>query len=593
MYYKCCLCNATRQDAILYHFPCTEKRRQVWLECLPSRGDLKALTQEKLSKLFVCSRHFEERFVTQKSRLVGTAYPTLFSAEEITRGTPSQNENVDPQADHIYCRKRHFDHTYAKRKPLTGKEHTVLHSFPNPDQDMDQYLAWTRSVGIDKLALDPHYVYKNRRVCHDHFELKFLTCTRRLCPGAVPTLFLSGAVLHAFPNPSFESDKFHTWVVNAGLVGEDEDYIFRNRRICRLHFEEIYHYPKNRLSKLAVPTLHLSDNKSVSRENQGLQEAVPSTVNEETDTSATAEVQQSLDKSPGPLEEEADNKVAGEVQGLQETSSPGPVDEEPDAPVEVKEVCRICLSFHVKMYNIQEHNLCQMLYDIAGIKVGENDGIFQYVCYECAARLSAASAFRHKALKSEGMLQRLMNCGDTIAEQITFLKENLDILKPTLTVQEVFITTDIAEELNIKLNLIDNKTVETTHVVIKEKYKDIVKTFCDVETIDNFVPTERSLTMNEDGSVTICENIKEHESTTLHGEEDNSNAITKEELTRRVKERLKELKCCNVTDLAKEFGVTTEIVQKIIDDAGLKKGYKRKKGSPQNQRGAGKKSKVS
>nr|XP_049695774.1 uncharacterized protein LOC110383286 isoform X10 [Helicoverpa armigera] len=353
------------------------------------------------------------------------------------------------------------------------------------------------------------------------------------------------------------------------------------------------------IEKRALRPLQISgpstskDNKSVSRENQGLQEAVPSTVNEETDTSATAEVQQSLDKSPGPLEEEADNKVAGEVQGLQETSSPGPVDEEPDAPVEVKEVCRICLSFHVKMYNIQEHNLCQMLYDIAGIKVGENDGIFQYVCYECAARLSAASAFRHKALKSEGMLQRLMNCGDTIAEQITFLKENLDILKPTLTVQEVFITTDIAEELNIKLNLIDNKTVETTHVVIKEKYKDIVKTFCDVETIDNFVPTERSLTMNEDGSVTICENIKEHESTTLHGEEDNSNAITKEELTRRVKERLKELKCCNVTDLAKEFGVTTEIVQKIIDDAGLKKGYKRKKGSPQNQRGAGKKSKVS
>ncbi|PZC70452.1 hypothetical protein B5X24_HaOG216177, partial [Helicoverpa armigera] len=217
------------------------------------------------------------------------------------------------------------------------------------------------------------------------------------------------------------------------------------------------------------------------------------------------------------------NEVAGEVQGLQETSSPGPVDEEPDAPVEVKEVCRICLAFHVKMYNIQEHNLCQMLYDITGIKVGENDGIFQYVCYECAARLSAASAFRHKALKSEGMLQRLMNCGDTIAEQITFLKENLDILKPTLTVQEVFITTDIAEQPNIKFNLIDDKTVETTHVVIKEKYKDIVKTFY----------------------------------------------------------------------LAKEFGVTTEIVQKIIDEAGLKKGYKRKKGSPQNQRGAGKKSKVS
>nr|XP_049695772.1 uncharacterized protein LOC110383286 isoform X8 [Helicoverpa armigera] len=420
--------------------------------------------------------------------------------------------------------------------------------------------------------------------------MSFVSCC---VPGC--TITTEDGVLHKFPNPSIERERFKSWVKSVGDTVEkfDEIFIYNNRRVCRRHFAPVFHYPKNRLSKLAIPTLFIEDNKSVSRENQGLQEAVPSTVNEETDTSATAEVQQSLDKSPGPLEEEADNKVAGEVQGLQETSSPGPVDEEPDAPVEVKEVCRICLSFHVKMYNIQEHNLCQMLYDIAGIKVGENDGIFQYVCYECAARLSAASAFRHKALKSEGMLQRLMNCGDTIAEQITFLKENLDILKPTLTVQEVFITTDIAEELNIKLNLIDNKTVETTHVVIKEKYKDIVKTFCDVETIDNFVPTERSLTMNEDGSVTICENIKEHESTTLHGEEDNSNAITKEELTRRVKERLKELKCCNVTDLAKEFGVTTEIVQKIIDDAGLKKGYKRKKGSPQNQRGAGKKSKVS
>ncbi|XP_047039821.1 uncharacterized protein LOC124644475 isoform X17 [Helicoverpa zea] len=402
--------------------------------------------------------------------------------------------------------------------------------------------------------------------------------------------------LHIFPNPIKFPDRFKTWVnLVGGKLEAPSDYEFyKKQRLCDIHFSIEQKNRFKRLNALAVPSLHLPDNQSVSRENQGLQEAAPSTVNEELDTSATAEVQQSLDKSPGPVEKEADNKVAGEVQGLQETSSPGPVDEEPDAPVEVKEVCRVCLAFNVKMYNVQEHNLCQMLYDITGIEVGENDGIFQYVCYECAARLSAASAFRHKALKSDGMLQRLMNCGDTIAEQITFLKENVEILKPTLTVQEVFITTDIAEEPNIKFNLIDDKTVETTHVVIKEKYKDIVKTFCDVETIDNFVPTERSLTMNEDGSVTICENIKEHENTTtLHREEDNSSAITKEELTRRVRERLKVSKCCNVPDLAKEFGVTTEIVQKIIDDTGLKKGYKRKKGSAQNQRGAGKKSKVS
>ncbi|PZC70658.1 hypothetical protein B5X24_HaOG215316 [Helicoverpa armigera] len=112
-----------------------------------------------------------------------------------------------------------------------------------------------------------------------------------------------------------------------------------------------------------------SYNQSVSRENQELQEAAPSTVDEGLDTNVTAEVQGSLDKSTSPVEEEEDNEVTGEVQGLPETSSPGPVDEEPDAPVEVKEVCRVCLAFHVKMYNIQEHNLCQMLYDIAGIKI--------------------------------------------------------------------------------------------------------------------------------------------------------------------------------------------------------------------------------
>lgn len=69
--------------------------------------------------------------------------------------------------------------------------------------------------------------------------------------------FFTGVVLHNFPNPSTHYDKFRTWVINAGLVGEDDDYVFRCRRICHLHFEQIHHYPKNRLSRLAVPTLHL------------------------------------------------------------------------------------------------------------------------------------------------------------------------------------------------------------------------------------------------------------------------------------------------------------------------------------------------
>ncbi|KAL4717492.1 hypothetical protein ACJJTC_000641 [Scirpophaga incertulas] len=114
MYYECCVCKRLRQDAILYHFPCSEKRRNEWLKCL-NRDDLKGFSQEKLSKLFVCQKHFEKRFLTTKSRLIGIAFPSLFTEEEIITGVPSQEnaENMDPQIEHSYSRKRHFDHTYC------------------------------------------------------------------------------------------------------------------------------------------------------------------------------------------------------------------------------------------------------------------------------------------------------------------------------------------------------------------------------------------------------------------------------------------------------------------------------------------------
>ncbi|KAL4708937.1 hypothetical protein ACJJTC_014965 [Scirpophaga incertulas] len=82
MYYECCVCKRSRQNAILYHFPCSKKRRNEWLQCL-NRDDLKELSQENLSKLFVCQNHFEKRFLTTKSRLTGDAFPSLFTEEEI------------------------------------------------------------------------------------------------------------------------------------------------------------------------------------------------------------------------------------------------------------------------------------------------------------------------------------------------------------------------------------------------------------------------------------------------------------------------------------------------------------------------------
>ncbi|KAL4718419.1 hypothetical protein ACJJTC_016040, partial [Scirpophaga incertulas] len=119
MYYECCVCKSSRQDAILYHFPCSEKRLNMWLKCL-NRDDLKQMSPKQLSHLFVCQKHFEKKFVTSKSRLLGKAYPTLFTNEEMLSGTPSREnaENETPSGDHNYSRKRHFDHSYSKPAPL-------------------------------------------------------------------------------------------------------------------------------------------------------------------------------------------------------------------------------------------------------------------------------------------------------------------------------------------------------------------------------------------------------------------------------------------------------------------------------------------
>ncbi|XP_045458480.1 uncharacterized protein LOC123668832 [Melitaea cinxia] len=80
---------------------------------------------------------------------------------------------------------------------------------------------------------------------------------RRCCVSSCSSAQIDGSVLHAFPNPVVYKERFNIWVKNAGVVGEDNDYIFKNCRICRKHFETIYHYPKNRLSVLAIPTLHV------------------------------------------------------------------------------------------------------------------------------------------------------------------------------------------------------------------------------------------------------------------------------------------------------------------------------------------------
>ncbi|CAH2101741.1 unnamed protein product [Euphydryas editha] len=66
-------------------------------------------------------------------------------------------------------------------------------------------------------------------------------------------------VLHKFPNPAKNNDRFNTWVYSVGgeILGLSNDHIFKYRRVCHKHFEEKYWCRSNLLSNIAVPTKNM------------------------------------------------------------------------------------------------------------------------------------------------------------------------------------------------------------------------------------------------------------------------------------------------------------------------------------------------
>ncbi|CAG9135163.1 hypothetical protein JYU34_008794 [Plutella xylostella] len=68
--------------------------------------------------MFVCHKHFEQRFVNpMTNRLKGDAYPSLFTDLEISSRHPSPvltETDAKKTTDHSYSKKRHIDHSYAQ-----------------------------------------------------------------------------------------------------------------------------------------------------------------------------------------------------------------------------------------------------------------------------------------------------------------------------------------------------------------------------------------------------------------------------------------------------------------------------------------------
>lgn len=82
---------------------------------------------------------------------------------------------------------------------FTGEDNITLHMFPNPKKYAERFKKWLFSIGGNLLVLDTDYVYKNARVCQQHFEAKYQARNARLTVDAVPTILLRGSIMLYLP----------------------------------------------------------------------------------------------------------------------------------------------------------------------------------------------------------------------------------------------------------------------------------------------------------------------------------------------------------------------------------------------------------
>lgn len=66
----------------------------------------------------------------------------------------------------------------------------------------------------------------------------------------------STEILHKFPNPSQQPDRFKSWVnaVGGNILELDDTFIFKNRRVCHVHFKTEYYTWSKFLTANATPT---------------------------------------------------------------------------------------------------------------------------------------------------------------------------------------------------------------------------------------------------------------------------------------------------------------------------------------------------
>nr|XP_049695721.1 zinc finger protein 729 isoform X1 [Helicoverpa armigera] len=117
-----------------------------------------------------------------------------------------------------------------------------------------------------------------------------------------------------------------------------------------------------------------------------------------------------------------------------------PIIHDSDAPADSR-ICKLCLTLDAKMYQLSNQKLHIMYRDIMGTppNKGVSNKLPMGICYVCAAKLQAASAFRCKALISDALLKEHYLTHDhlTVSDVRTLYKKHPD-LKSQLSSKEVF-----------------------------------------------------------------------------------------------------------------------------------------------------------
>ncbi|XP_063377505.1 uncharacterized protein LOC134664690 [Cydia fagiglandana] len=100
----------------------------------------------------------------------------------------------------------------------------------------------------------------------------------------------SGTITHRFPNPDKYPEQFKSWVtLVGGKLEKSSDYEYHKKRIiCDKHFKNADKNRNHRLNRLAVPSLHLPEQRHV--DNLEISHATQPNINEQASTSNLQQV---------------------------------------------------------------------------------------------------------------------------------------------------------------------------------------------------------------------------------------------------------------------------------------------------------------